>query len=101
MLAIAEQRQEFGVLRAVGAKPKTVVKIVSAQSLMVLLSSCAIGIAFGTIITLLILVQKPLVTFYTIVEIAGLLLAALTVIFILALYPAIRFAKKPILEILS
>jgi putative ABC transport system permease protein len=101
MLAISEQRQEFGVLRAVGAKPKTIIKIVSAQSLMVLLSSCAIGIAFGTMITLLILVPNPLVTFYTILEIAGLLLAALTVIFILALYPAIRFAKKPILEILS
>ncbi|HEY4674983.1 MAG TPA: FtsX-like permease family protein [Candidatus Bathyarchaeia archaeon] len=101
MLAIAEQRQEFGVLRAVGAKPNTIVKIVSAQSLMVLLSSCAIGIAFGTIITMLILVPKPLITPYTIFEIAGLLLAAFAVIFLLALYPAVRFAKKPILEILS
>jgi ABC-type antimicrobial peptide transport system permease subunit len=101
MLAIAEQRQEFGVLRAVGAKPNTIVKIVSGQSLLVLLSSYAIGIAFGIIITLLILVPKPLVTSYTVIEIAGWLLILLAATFILSLYPAIRFAKKPILEILS
>ena len=101
MLAIAEQRQEFGVLRAVGATPKTVVKIVSGQSLMVLLSSCAIGIALGIIITLLILVPKPLVTMYTVIEIAGWLLIALTATFIFSLYPAIKFAKKPIPEIMA
>jgi putative ABC transport system permease protein len=101
MLAITEQRQEFGVLRAVGAKPNAVVKIVSGQSLLVLLSSYAIGIAFGIIITLLILVPKPLVTSYTVMEIAGWLLISLAATFILSLYPAIRFAKKPILEILA
>jgi len=101
MLAITEQRQEFGVLRAVGAKPRTVVKIVSGQSLVVLLSSCAAGIAFGIIITLLILVPEPLVTIYTVIEIAGWLLTALAATFILSLYPAIKFAKKPILEIMA
>jgi len=101
MLTVTEQRQEFGVLRALGAKPKTVVKIVSGQSLVVLLSSYACGIALGIIITLLILVPKPLVTSYTIIEIAGWLLTALAAIFILSLYPAIKFAKKPILEIIS
>jgi len=101
MLTITEHRQEFGVLRALGAKPKTVVKIVSTQSLLVLLSSCSVGIAFGTIITLLILVPKPVVTGFTVIEIAAWLLTALAVTFILSLYPAIRFAKKSILEIMS
>jgi len=101
MLTINEQRQEFGVLRALGAKPKTVVKIVSGQSLVVLLSSCGAGISFGIIITLLILVPEPVVTSYTVFEIAGWLLAALAAIFVLSLYPAVRFAKKTILEIMA
>jgi hypothetical protein len=101
MLTIAEQRQEFGVLMALGANPKTIVKIVSGQSLVVLLSSCAVGIAFGIIITLLILIPKPLVTTFTVAEISGWLLAALGATFIFSLYPAIRFAKKPILEIIT
>ena len=100
-LTITEQRQEFGVLRALGANPKTIVKIVSGQSLVVLLSSCAAGIAFGIMITLLILVPEPLVTGFTVVEIAGWLLTALAATFIFSLYPAIKFAKKPILEILA
>jgi len=70
MLAIAEQHQEFGVLRAVGIRPKTVVKIISEQSFIILLSSCAIGIPIGIIITLLILVPEPVITGYTILEIS-------------------------------
>jgi ABC-type lipoprotein release transport system permease subunit len=101
MLTITEQRQEFGVLRALGANPKTIVKIVSGQSLVVLLSSCAAGIAFGIMITLLILVPEPIVTSFTVAEISGWLLTALAATFIFSLYPAIRFAKKPILEIMT
>jgi ABC-type antimicrobial peptide transport system permease subunit len=101
MLTINEQRQEFGVLRALGARPKTVLAIVSEQSLIVLLGSYAVGIAFGVITTLLILVQKPLVTTYTIIEIAGWLLLALGATFGSSVYPAIRFAKKPLLETIT
>ena len=101
MLTITEQRQEFGVLRAIGAKPRTVVKIVSGQSFIVLLSSYAAGIAIGIILTLLILIPEPLVTSYTVIEIAGWLLIALAATFIFSLYPAIKFARKPILEIMA
>ncbi|MGD0978878.1 MAG: FtsX-like permease family protein [Candidatus Bathyarchaeia archaeon] len=101
MLTINEQRQEFGILRALGARPRTVLAIVSAQSLIVLLGSYAVGIAFGIITTLLILVQEPLVTTYTVIEIAGWLLLALVATFASSVYPAIRFAKKPLLETIT
>jgi ABC-type antimicrobial peptide transport system permease subunit len=100
MLAVDEQRQEFGVLRAVGAKPSMVLNVVSGQSLLVLLSSYGIGIAFGIIATLLILVQEPLVTVYTVFEISGFLTVALIATFISSLYPALRFARKPLLEMM-
>ena len=101
VLTITEQRQELGILRAVGAKPKTIVHIVSTQTFVVLLSSYAAGTALGIIFTLMILVPNPLVTGYAIIEIVGWLLAALTATFILSLYPAIKFAKKPILQIIT
>ncbi|MEM3459085.1 MAG: FtsX-like permease family protein [Candidatus Bathyarchaeia archaeon] len=100
MLAIAEQRQEFGVLRALGAKPRTVLEIVAGQSLSVLFASCAVGIALGVIITLMILMPEPLVTNYTIMEIAGWLLMALLATFTFSLYPAVKFARKSIREIM-
>jgi len=100
MLAVDEQRQEFGVLRAVGAKPSMVLNVVSGQSLLVLLSSYGVGIAFGIIATLLILVQEPLVTVYNVFEISGLLTVALVATFVSSLYPALRFARKPLLEMM-
>ena len=100
MLTITEQRQEFGILRAVGAKPRTVVEIVSEQSFMVLLSSCAAGVVFGIIITLLILIPEPVITEYTVFEIAGWLAIALAATFTLSLYPALGFARKPVLDMM-
>jgi len=101
VLTVAEQHQEFGVLRTIGTKPKTVVKIISEQSFIVLLSSFAAGVPIGIIITLLILVPEPLVTGYMILEIAGWLLIALAVMFVSSLYPALKSAKRPILEIMN
>lgn len=101
MLMITEQRQEFGILRAVGAKPRTVVEIVSWQSFMVLLSSYAAGVVFGIIITLLILIPEPVITEYTVFEIAGWLVIALAATFSLSLYPALGLARKPVLDMMA
>jgi ABC-type antimicrobial peptide transport system permease subunit len=100
MLAVDEQRQEFGALRAVGAKPSMVLNVVSGQSLLVLLSSYGVGVAFGIIATLLILVQQPLITVNTVFEISGLLTVALVATFVSSLYPALRFTRKPLLEMM-
>ena len=65
MLAVDEQRQEFAVLRAVGAKSRLVISILSIQSIIVLVSSFAAGISLGTMITLIILMPQPIVTGFT------------------------------------
>jgi ABC-type antimicrobial peptide transport system permease subunit len=101
MLVVDEQHQEFAVLRAVGAKPKIIIVILAIQSLIVLVSSFAVGISFGVITTLLILMSQQLVTSVTIVEIAVWLLAALSGMFLFSLYPAFRLAKTSILKIMT
>jgi len=101
VLVINEQRQEFAVLRAMGAKPTTVLAILAVQSLIVLFSSFAVGISLGVMGTLMILTPQPVVTSFTILEIAAWLLVAVFGMFLLSLWPAIRFAKKPILKIMS
>jgi ABC-type antimicrobial peptide transport system permease subunit len=101
MLAIDEQRQEFGILRAVGAKPRIIINSSTIQGAIVLFSSFAVGISFGLITTLVILMTNPLVTILTIVEIALWLFAALVAMFILSLYPAFRLAKTSILKVMA
>lgn len=100
-LSISEQSQELGILRALGVKRKSVLGIISIQTLLILLSSCAVGISFGTIITLVILVPDPIVTSFTVLEIAGWLLAGVTAMFLLSSYPAATFSRKPLLEAIT
>jgi ABC-type antimicrobial peptide transport system permease subunit len=100
MLAVDEQRQEFAILRATGAKPKTVITILAIQSIVVLLSSCAVGISLGIITTLLILVPHPVVTSITVIEVAAWLFVALIGMLLLSLYPAAKFARTPLLKIM-
>jgi ABC-type antimicrobial peptide transport system permease subunit len=101
MLAVDEHRQEFAVLRAIGINPRTVIAILATQSLIVVLSSFAAGISFGVIITLMILVPQPSVTGITILEIAAWLFTASSGMFLLSLYPAVKFAKTPLLKIMA
>jgi ABC-type antimicrobial peptide transport system permease subunit len=101
MLAVDEQRQEFAILRATGTKPNAIIAILAVQSIVVLFSSFAVGISLGVITTLLILVPNPVVTTVTILEVAAWLFTALAAMFLLSLYPAARFAKTPILKIMT
>jgi ABC-type antimicrobial peptide transport system permease subunit len=101
ILTINDQQQEFGIIRAVCAKPGTVAGIISMQSFIVLILSYGAGVGIGTILTLMILMQNPMVTSYSILEIVGWLLIALTTTFCFSLYPAIKFSRRPILEIMA
>jgi ABC-type antimicrobial peptide transport system permease subunit len=101
MLAVDEQRQEFAVLRAVGARPRIIINISAIQTVIVLISSFAIGISLGIITTLIVLMANPLVTSLSILEITIWLAAALTAMFLFSLYPAVRLAKTAILKIMA
>jgi ABC-type antimicrobial peptide transport system permease subunit len=101
IMSAEEQRQEFGVLRAIGTKPRIVVSVLSIQGLIVLLSSFGIGTAFGIMATMMILMTNPVVTSWTILGIGAWLSSALIVMFLLSLYPAFKMSKISILKVLS
>jgi ABC-type antimicrobial peptide transport system permease subunit len=98
MLVVDEQRQEFVVLRAVGARPKLIIDLSAFESAIVLLSSFGIGLSFGVIITLMTLMANPLVTATTIAVISVWLVLALVVMFLLSLFPAVRLSRRGILK---
>jgi len=99
-LTIYEQRQEFGILRAVGARSRTVLAIMSGQNIIISLSSFGAGVAVGLMLSLLLLIQQPVITVYGAMEIAVELLAILFAVFAFSLFPTVRFARKPVLEII-
>jgi ABC-type antimicrobial peptide transport system permease subunit len=87
------------MLRAVGARPKLIVDISAIQSAIVLLSSFGVGISFGVITTMMILMTNPIVTSTTIAVIVAWFISALLIMFLLSLYPAIKLSKTGILKI--
>jgi len=101
MLFTHEHRQEFGILRAIGATPRTIIKIISAQSLIVLLSCYAIGIIGGISLSWLFLIPEPLINGFVVGETVAWLFVVLAVTFVFALYPGIRFSKRTILEMMN
>jgi hypothetical protein len=54
----------------------------------------------GARTTLLVLIPEPLVTDFTVMEIAGWLLVVYASIFVISLFPVLRLAGKPILEMM-
>jgi ABC-type antimicrobial peptide transport system permease subunit len=97
-LLITGQKRDFGIMRALGAKPKTVIKIVLMEILIVLAISASIGIFSGFLIALEFLIPNPIFSLNNFLSIAGWLASALVFLGLTSLYPALRMVKEPILK---
>lgn len=98
MLSIAGQQREFGIMRALGAKPRSIMKIILTQALLVTLISGAIGISVGLFVTFVFLIPEPVVSQYTLVSVSGWLLLALGLLCSSSLYPAMKAVKKSVVS---
>jgi len=101
MLSVTGQQREFGIMRAMGAKPKAVVKIVFTEALMVTSISGAIGTFVGLFFTFVFLIPEPIISHFTIVPVVGFLVLALGLLCLSSLYPAAKVLKKSIVDVLS
>jgi len=101
MLSVAGQQREFGMMRALGAKPKMVMKIVFMEALIVTLISGAVGIFVGLLFTFAFLIPDPVISQFTLLSVIGLLVLALGLLCLFSLYPAVRVAKKSVASVLS
>ncbi len=101
MLSVAGQQRELGMMRALGAKPKMIMKIVFMEALIVTLISGAVGIFVGLFFTFVFLIPDPVISQFTLFSVIGLLLLALGLLCLFSLYPAVRVAKKSVAHVLS
>ncbi len=101
MLSITGQRREIGIMKALGAKPKTILKTIFTQALIIVLASGAVGIIAGFAVTWLFLIPEAVISPTTLISIIGWLTLALSLICLTSLYPASRATKKPVAEVIS
>ncbi|UCD26799.1 MAG: FtsX-like permease family protein, partial [Candidatus Bathyarchaeota archaeon] len=59
MLSISGQQREFGIMRALGTKPGSIMKIVLSQALLVTSVGGAIGISIGLFATFALFIPEP------------------------------------------
>jgi len=101
MLSISGQQHEFGIMRALGAKPKSIMKIVLSQAFLIILVSAAIGISVGLLITFKFLIPEPLISQSTLVSIGELLLLIVGILCASSLYPALKAVKQRVVDAIS
>jgi ABC-type antimicrobial peptide transport system permease subunit len=101
MLSISGQQHEFGVMRALGAKPKSVMKIVFSQALIIVLVSGAIGVSVGLFITFKFLILDPVLSQATLIFVSAGLAAVLVLLCVSSLYPALKAVKKTVVDAIS
>jgi len=101
MLSISGQQHEFGIMRALGAKPRTIMKIVFSQALIIILVSGAIGISVGLLITFGFLIPAPVISQSTLISVSAWLLVILGLLCASSLYPALKAVKKTVVDAIS
>jgi ABC-type antimicrobial peptide transport system permease subunit len=101
MLSISGQQHEFGVMRALGAKPRAIIKIVFSQALLIIMVSGAVGISVGLFITFGFLIPEPVISQSTIISVSTWLLVILGLLCVSSLYPALKAVKKTVVDAIS
>jgi len=101
MLSISGQQHEFGVMRALGAKPRNIMKIVFSQAAIIILVSGAIGISVGLFLTFRFLIPDPVISQSTLIYVSAWLLAILGLLCVSSLYPALKAVKKTVVDAIS
>jgi len=99
-LLISTQRRDLVIMRAVGAKLKTVTTIVLVQAFIIVLTSGAIGLSMGLLISLFLL-PEPVVSAASILPIFLWFFTALAFMSLCSLYPTIRTVKKSVIKAIS
>lgn len=101
MLSVSGQQHEFGIMRALGAKPRNIVKIVLSQAFILLLVSGVIGISAGFFGVFMFLIHEPVISQSTLISASTLIIAILGILGASSLYPAIKAVKKTVVDAIS
>lgn len=108
LMSVLERTREYGVLKAVGTKPRQIFTLVITEVVIIAIVSICIGAILGTLINYLLSINgiklpqeftyggMKFGTMYTEVNMRSLIIPAITVMFsaiIVSLFPAIKAAR--------
>ncbi len=101
MLSISGQQRDLGIMRALGARPRTIVKFVLLQTLLLVSASGLIGVSVGMVVVFWFFIPEAVMSQRAILTAAGLLSGLLGTLCLTCLYPARRIVKTPITTVIA
>jgi putative ABC transport system permease protein len=99
--SVSEQQQQFGIMRALGTKPKNVLKIVVYQAAMIIAVSVAIGVPAGIYIAFNFLIPNPILSQSTLIVVVIGISAIFGILCISSVYPTLKTINQTITKTLS
>lgn len=99
--SVAVQRREFGIMRAVGAQTKTVIRIIFAQILIILSASTISGASMGLLFIYMFLIPEPVISTAVLSLFASLTLTIIVCFTLFSLYFISKMIRKPISKVLQ
>lgn len=101
MLSVSGQQRDLGIMRALGAKPGTILKVVALQTFILVLLGAVFGVPIGVAVALTFLIPEPVVSQNAAAAIVLLVSGMVAALCLSSLYPGRKAARTPIVPAVS
>jgi ABC-type antimicrobial peptide transport system permease subunit len=98
LLSVSEQKSDLNIMNALGATRKIIAKTVVTQFSLIIVTSGAIGVALGTLISFKFLIPNPIISQSTLISALTGMISILVILCIISVYPALKGGKQQVVE---
>ena len=100
-LSVPGQQRDWGIMRALGAKPGIILKVVVFQTFLLVLCGALFGLPVGMAVVLTFLIPEPIVSQNAVVVIAFLIFGVIVSLCLASLVPGKNAARTLIVPAVS
>ncbi len=100
-LSISAQGRDFGIMRALGTKPASVMKVILLETFLLVSAGAAVGLPIGLVVAFWFFIPESIVSLTAASTIAVLLSVLIAALCLTSLYPARKMAKMAITSAMS
>ncbi len=100
-LSVSGQQRDLGIMRALGAKPGIILKVVVLQTFLLVLCGALFGLPVGMAVVLTFLIPEPVVSQNAVVVIALLISGLIAALCFASFFPGRNAARIPIVPTVS
>jgi len=100
-LSVSGQQRDLGIMRALGAKPGIILKVVVLQTFLLVLCGALFGLPVGMAVVLTFLIPEPVVSQNAVVVIALLISGLIAALCFASFFPGKNAARTPIVPTVS